>query len=102
MQALSNMYEKPSETNKVYLIRMLVDLKMDESDSVSNHISEFNTIIVHLTLVQITFDGEVKALILLSPLLQSWSATAAGISNSTSNSKLKLDSIHNLILSEDV
>jgi len=45
MKALSNMYEKPSATNKVYLIRRLVNLKMGEGNSITNHISEFNTII---------------------------------------------------------
>ena len=61
MQALSNMYEKPSAANKVYLIRRLVNLKMGEGNSITNHISEFNTIIAQLTSVQITFDDEVKA-----------------------------------------
>ena len=102
MKALSNMYEKPSVANKVYLIRRLVNLKMGEGNSITNHISEFNTIIVQLTSVQITFDDEVKALILLSYLPESWSATVTAISNSASNSKLKLDNIRDLILSEDV
>jgi len=44
----------------------------------------------------------VKALILLSSLPESWSATVTTVSNSASNSKLKLDNICDLILSEDV
>jgi len=84
MQTLSNMYEKPSVANKVYLIRRLVNLKVGEGNSVTNHISE------------------VKALILLSSLLESWSVTVTTVSNPTSNNKLKLDIIRNLILSEDV
>ena len=87
MKALSNMYEKPSAANKVYLIRRLVNLKMGESNSITNYISEFNTIIAQLTSVQITFDDKVKALILLSSLLEIWSATVTTVSNSTSNSK---------------
>jgi len=51
MKALSNMYEKPSAANKVYLIRKLVNLKMGEGNSITNHISEFNTIIAQLTSV---------------------------------------------------
>jgi len=46
MQALSNMYEKSSTTNKVYLIHRLVNLKMGDGNSITNHISKFNTIIV--------------------------------------------------------
>ena len=52
--------------------------------------------------MQITFDDEVKTLILLSSLPKSWSATITAVSNSASNSKLKLDNICDLILSEDV
>jgi len=96
------MYEKPSATNKVYLIHRLVNLKMGEGNSITNHISEFNAIIAHLTLVQITFDDEVNALILLSSLPESWSASVTAVSNSTSNSKLKLDNTRDLILSRDV
>jgi len=102
MKAFSNMYEKPSAANKVYLIRWLVNLKMGEGNSINNHISEFNTIIAQLTLMQITFDDEVKALIFLSSLPESWSATVIAVSNFASNSKLKLDNIRDLIISEDV
>jgi len=33
MKALSNMYEKPSAANKVYLIRRLINLKIGEGNS---------------------------------------------------------------------
>jgi len=75
---------------------------MGEGNSVTNHISEFNTIISQLTSVQITFDDEVKALILLSSLLESLSATITIVSNSTSNSQLNLDNIRDLIISDIV
>jgi len=84
------------------LILRLVNLKIGEDNSVTNHISEFNTIIAQLTLVQIIFDDEVKTLILLSSLPESWSATITAVSNFTSNCKLKLDNIRDLILSKDV
>ena len=43
INALSNMYEKPSAANKVFLIRQLVNLKMKESSSVTDHVNEFNS-----------------------------------------------------------
>jgi len=100
MKALSNMYEKPFAANKVYLIRRLINLKTGEGNSITNHISEFNRIIAQLTSVQITCDDEVKALI--SSLLERLNATVIAVSNSASNSKLKLDNIRDLILSENV
>ncbi|KHN44573.1 Retrovirus-related Pol polyprotein from transposon TNT 1-94, partial [Glycine soja] len=80
MKVLSDMYEKPSATNKVYLMHRLFNLKMGE--------------------VQIKFEDEVKALILLSSLPNSWAATVTIVSSSTRENTLKLSDIRDLILSE--
>ena len=102
MKALSDMYEKPSAANKVYLMRRLFNLKMGEGISVTDHINEFNTILAQLESVQIKFEDEVKALILLSSLPDSWAATVTAVSSSTRENTLKLSDIRDLILSEDV
>ncbi|KAL5129021.1 Retrovirus-related Pol polyprotein from transposon TNT 1-94 [Glycine soja] len=94
MKTLSDMYEKPSATNKVYLMRRLFNLKIGEGISVTDHINEFNTILAQLESIQIKFEDEVKALILLSSL--------PDISSSTRENTLKLNDIRDLILSEDV
>jgi hypothetical protein len=52
--------------------------------------------------VEITFDDEVKALILLSSLPESWSAVVTGVSSSLGHGKLQLNDIRDLILSEDI
>jgi len=68
MKALSDMYEKPSATDKVYLVCRLFNLKMGECIFVTDHINEFNTILAQLESVHIKFEDEVNALILLSSL----------------------------------
>jgi len=93
MAALSNMYKNPSQSNKVYLMRHLFNLKMDEFASVTYYINEFNVITTQLNLVDIKFNDEVKALILLSFLLESWSATVTTVSSSFGKEKLKLQAI---------
>ncbi|KHN41430.1 Retrovirus-related Pol polyprotein from transposon TNT 1-94, partial [Glycine soja] len=50
--------------------------------------------------VQIKFEDEVKALILLSSLPNSWAATVTIVSSSTRENTLKLSDIRDLILSE--
>ena len=40
------MYEKPSAMNKVYLMRRLFNLQMSENGSISDHINEFNMIVM--------------------------------------------------------
>ena len=50
LKALSNMYEKPSAMNKVYLMRRLFNLQMSKTRSVFDHINEFNMIVSQLNL----------------------------------------------------
>ena len=48
LKPLSNMYEKPSAMNKVYLMRRLFNLQISENGSVSDHINEFHMIVSQL------------------------------------------------------
>ena len=66
MKALSGMYEKPSVNNKVHLMKKLFNLKMAENTSIAQHLNEFNTITNQLSSVEINFDDEIRALIILT------------------------------------
>ena len=68
MKALSGMYEKPSANNKVHLMKKLFNLKMVENASGAQHLNEFNTITNQLLSVEIDFDDEICALIILASL----------------------------------
>ena len=48
MQALADMYEKPSVNNKVYLMKNLFNLKMSERGPVIEHLNRFNTVVNQL------------------------------------------------------
>ncbi|KAL4564723.1 hypothetical protein LXL04_028792 [Taraxacum kok-saghyz] len=102
LKALSDMYERPSAANKVFLIRQLVNVKMMEGRSATGHINEFNSILSRLTSVGISFEDEVQALMLLSSLPESWSGTVTAVSSSAGGEKMTFEMIRNLILSEDV
>ena len=102
MKALSSMYEKPSANNKVHLMKKLFNLKMVEGTPVAQHLNEFNTITNQLSSVEIDFDDEIRALIVLASLPNSWEAMRMAVSNSAGKSKLKYDDIRDLILSEEV
>ncbi|GJY03411.1 retrovirus-related pol polyprotein from transposon TNT 1-94 [Tanacetum coccineum] len=101
LKDLSNMYEKPSASNKVFLIRQLVNTKMNEGVSIADHVNKFNSILSRLMSVDIKSDDEVQALLLLSSLPESSSGTVTAFSGSTGSTKLKLDNIRDLILRED-
>ena len=83
MKALSGMYEKPSANNKVHLMKKLFNLKMAKNVSVAQNLNEFNTITNQLSSVEIDFDDEIRALIVLTSLPNSWEAMRMVVSNST-------------------
>ena len=41
---LAKLYEKPSASNKVFLMKRLLNMKMPEGGSIADHLNEFNTI----------------------------------------------------------
>jgi len=102
MAALSSMYETPSANNKVHLMKKLFNLKMPENTPVAQHLNEFNTIINQLSSVEINFDDEIQALIVLASLPNSWDAMRTAVSNSAGKNKLKYNDIRDLILGEEV
>ncbi|RVX07359.1 Retrovirus-related Pol polyprotein from transposon TNT 1-94 [Vitis vinifera] len=102
MKALSGMYEKPSANNKVHLMKKLFNLKMAENASVAQHLNEFNTITNQLSSVEIDFDDEIRALIVLASLPNSWETMKMAVSNSTGKEKLKYNDIRYLILAEEI
>ena len=80
-KALEKMYEKPSAVNKVYLMKKLFNLKMPENSIVAEHLNEFNTVTNQLESVGIDFDDEIRALVLLSSLPESWNGLVVAVSN---------------------
>ena len=100
MDKLTKMYEKPSTSNKVYLMKKLFNMKMNERISVQDHVNEFNIIINQLCSVEIEFEDEIRALLILCSLLDSWNSFVMAISNSSSNAKLVFDEVIRIILSE--
>ena len=52
--------------------------------------------------MEIEFDDEVRALILLSSLPDSWNATVTAVIISSGNSRLKFDDVRDLVLSEEI
>ena len=93
MKALSAMYEKSLANNKLHLMKKLFNLKMAENASVAQHLNEFNTITNQLSSVEIDFDDEICALIILASLPNSWEAMRMAVSISIGKEKLKYNDI---------
>jgi hypothetical protein len=84
MDLLAKLYEKPSTSNKVFLMKILFNMKMSEGGSVVVHLYKFNTVTNQLSFVKLDFDDEVRALLILCSLLESWNGLVMAVSNSVS------------------
>jgi hypothetical protein len=103
MDALDKLYEKPSASNKVFLMKLLFNMKMSEGGFVADHLNEFNTVTNQLSSVKVDFDDEVRALLILCSLPESWNGLVMVVSNSVSSSNtLKFEDVVGVILSEEM
>ena len=91
----------PRPQNKVFLMKYLFNINMLEGGSIVDHLNEFNTVIIQVSSIGVNFDDEVRALLFLCSLLESWNGLVMSISNFVSRSStLKFDDIVGAILSE--
>jgi hypothetical protein len=103
MDALAKLYEKPSVSNKVFIMKRLFNMKMLEGGSIADHLNDFNTVTNQLSSIKLDFDDEVRALLILCSLPKSWNDLVMVVSNSVSGSNtLKFDDVVGVILSEEM
>jgi hypothetical protein len=54
--ALDKQYEKPSVSYKVFIMKILFNMKMSEGGFVADHSNEFNMVTNHLISMKVKFD----------------------------------------------
>ena len=103
INALVKLYEKPLVSNKVFLMKCLFNMKMSEGGSITDHLNDFNTVTNQLSYVGVNFDDEVRDLLILCSLPESWDGLVMAVSNYVSGSNtLKFDDVISVILSEEM
>ena len=103
MSALAKIYEKPSASNKVFLVKRLFNMNMSEGGAIVDHLNEFNTITSQLSSVKVKFDDEVRDILILCSLLESWNGLVMAISNYVSGSNtLKFDDVFGVVISKEM
>jgi hypothetical protein len=103
MDALDKLYEKTSLSNKVFLMKRLFNMKMSEGVFVADNLNEFNTVNKQLSSVKVDFDDEVRDILILCSLQESWNGLVMAVSNSISGSNtLKFNDVVGVILSEEM
>ena len=90
-------------SNKVFLMKWLFNMKMSKGGSIADHLNDFNTVTSKLSSIGIKFEDEVRALLFLCSLPESWNGLVMALSNFVSGSStLKFDDVVGAILSEEM
>ena len=71
MSTLAKLYEKPSASNKVFLMKHLFNMKMSKGGSVVDHLNELNMLTSQLSFVKVNFEDEVRDLLISCSFPQS-------------------------------
>jgi hypothetical protein len=98
---LGNLYQSKSLVNKLFLRKKLYHLRMEDGDSVTDHLNVFNTLVSQLVSVNITIAEEDKCITLLCSLLDSWDNLVVAI-DSTTQSTLKYEDVVSSLLSKEM
>ena len=99
---LQDLYEKNTASNKVFLMKRLYNLKMKEGASVAEHLNEFNIITSQLASVKINLDDEIRAILLMCSMPDSWDNLMVAISTSAPAGTLKFDDVSSSLMNEEL
>jgi len=100
-EKLGSLYQSKSLVNKLFLQKKLFHLRMDENDTVTEHLNVYNTLVSQITSVGIKMAEEDKCITLLCSLPDSWDNLIVAI-GSSSQVTLKFDEIVSSLLSEEM
>ena len=78
-----------------------MNLKFQRETTVAEHTSEFQNLVNQLTSVDLQFDDEMQALLLLSSLPESWETLVVSLSNSAPNGKLTTSMVMDALFNEE-
>ncbi|GFZ19756.1 hypothetical protein Acr_28g0004610 [Actinidia rufa] len=98
---VEEMYQVKTSRNKALLMRRLVNLKLQRETTVAEHTSEFQNLVNQLTSVDLQFDNEMQALLLLSSLPESWETLVVSLSNLALNGKLTTSMVMDALFNEE-
>lgn len=101
-QKLKNIYKRKIAQNKVIYIRKLVHMKYQEGSSVSEHLSKFQDCVNRLTTMKMVLDEELRVLILLSSLPDSWETLVVSLSNLAPNGVVNLVMVKDSMLNKEL
>ena len=80
-KTLLDTYEKKVAATKIYLIRRLYNMRMNESDSVQTHLNEYESLSSQISAQGTTIEDELRSILLMSRLPPSWETFVSTMCN---------------------
>ena len=68
MKEFAKLYEKLSSSSKVFLMKHLFNMKVQEGGSIADHLNEFNMVTNQLSSIGVKFDDEFRDILILCSL----------------------------------
>ena len=99
---LHDLYEKNTASKKVFLMKKLYNLKMNEGASIDEHLNAFNIITNQFASVKIILDDEIRVILLMCSMLDSWENLIVAMSTSTTIGTLKFDDVSSSLMNEEL
>lgn len=99
---LEGMYEATNAQGKVFMIRKVMNLKLSEGRSVTQHLNDFEGLISELATSGMSLDDEMQACLLLGSLPDSWDTLVVSLSNSAPDGVVSMSMVKNRLLNEEL
>jgi len=99
---LEQLYAKKTGNNKMFLIKKMLGLKLQEGTLCADHLNTLQGIMNQLSDMGIKFDDEIQGLFLLGSLPNSWETFRISLSNSASDGVLSMDIVKSSVLNEEM
>jgi hypothetical protein len=93
-----NLYQSKSLVKKLFLRKKLYHLRMEDGESMTDHLNSFNTLVSQLVSINITIEEEDKCITLLCSFPDSWDNLVVAIC-STTQPTLKYEDVVSSLLS---
>ena len=100
-EKLESMYQAKTARNKTLLMRRLVNHKLRGGTSVTEHTSQFQDLVNQLSASGWILKDEEQAILLLSPLPDSWETLVVTLSNSAPNGKVTMQMVTDALMNEE-
>ena len=99
---LHDLYEKNTTSNKVFLMKKLYNLKIKEGALFAENLNAFNIITNQLAYVKIILDDEIRDILLMCSMSDSWENLVVAMSTLATIGTLKFDDVSNNLMNEEL